>query len=61
MWLVPVLKLKYFGGILNESDKDGTECRRKVVSAIRSHVNARSLHLECTRLLVLLYGSETMV
>ena len=50
------------------------ECIRKVVSrrrvagAIRSMVNARSLHLECARVLhelfgvpVLTYGSETMI
>ena len=43
------------------------QCSRKVVGAIRYLVNARSLHLECARVLhesllipVLMYGSETM-
>ena len=59
------------GYILGVSSTDEAECSRKVASgrkvagAIRSLVNARSLHLECCRVLhetllvsVLTYGSE---
>ena len=57
-------------GILDESNIDGAECSRKVVSrrgaagAIRSLVNGRDLQLEsCMRLIVpvLMYGSEKML
>ena len=61
-------------GVLYKSGTDGTECSRKVVSgrrvavAIRSLVNAKDLQLECARVLhetllvlVLMYGSETML
>ena len=53
------------GYILGVSSTDEAECSRKVAGAIRSLVNARSLHLECCRVLhetllvsVLTYGSE---
>ena len=59
---------------MDESGTDEAECSRKVVSgrrvagAIRSAVNARCLHLEHARILhksflvlVLKYGSETMI
>ena len=45
------------GCVLDESGTDEAECSRKVVSgrrvasAIRSLVNARSLRLECVRIL----------
>ena len=65
----------YIHGMYNESGTYEAECSRKVASgrriadAIRSLVNARSLQLECVRILhgsllvvpVLKYGSETMV
>ena len=67
------MKLKYFR-VFDESGIDEAECRRTVVSgrrvegAIRSLVNARSLQLECARVVyksllvyVLIYGSETML
>ena len=57
-----------------DAGTDEAECSRKVASgrritgAIRSRVNARSLQLECARVLhesllvpVLTYGSETMI
>ena len=60
--------------VLDESGTDEAECSRKmargrrVAGAIRSLVNARSLQLECARVLhesllvpVLIYGSETMI
>ena len=63
----------YLGCVLNESGIDDVECRRKVAigkkaaSAIRSLVNAWSLHIQCASELhegllvpVLLYDSETM-
>ena len=69
-----VLEFKYLGFILDESGTDEAECSRKVVSerrvagAIRSLVNAKSLQLECVRVLhesllvlVLTYSIETMV
>ena len=59
---------------LDESGTDGADCSRKVASgrrfagAIRLLINARSLQLECARVLhesllvpVLTYGSETMI
>ena len=59
---------------MDESGTDEAVCSRKVVSgrrvvgAIRTLVNARSLQLECARVLhesllvpVLTYGSETMI
>ena len=62
------------GYVLDESGTDEAECSRKVASgrrvsgAVRSLVNARSLQLECARVLhesllvpVLMYGSETMM
>ena len=69
-----VSEFKYLGCVLDESGTDEAECSRKVASgrrvagAIRSLVNARSLQLECARVLhesllvpVLTYGSETMI
>ena len=60
--------------VLDESGTDEAECRRKVASgrrvagAIRSLTNARSLQLDCARVLhesllvpVLTYGSETII
>ena len=50
-----VPEFKYSGCVLNESDTDDAECRRKVksgrkvVSVIKSLVIARGLHLECAR------------
>ena len=62
------------GCVLDESGTDEAECSRKVASgrrvagAIRSLVNARSLQLECARVLhesllvpVLTYGSEARI
>ena len=59
---------------MNKSGTDEVECSRKVangrrvVGAIRSLINSRSLPLECARVLhetllvpALMYGSETMV
>ena len=52
-----VSEFKYLGCVLNELDADEAECNRKVASgrrvggAIRSLVNARSLQLECSRVL----------
>ena len=43
-----VSEFKYLGCVLDESGADGTECCRKVASAIRSLVNARDLQLQCT-------------
>ena len=67
-----VSEFKFFGCIFDESGIDEVECNRKVESgmrvggAIRSLVNAKSLHLECARVLnesllvpFLMYGSET--
>ena len=69
-----VSEFKYLGCILDESGTDEAECSkkvasgRKVASAISSLVNARSLQLECARVLhgsllvpVLTYGSETII
>ena len=69
-----VSEYKYLRCVLDESGTDEAECSRKVVSgrrvagAIRSLINARSLQLECARVLqesllvpVLTYGSETMI
>ena len=65
------LRIKYLGC---ESGTDEAECSRKMASGrrvaggIRSLVNARSLQLECARVLhesllmpVLTYGSEIMI
>ena len=52
-----VSKFKYMGCVLDEPGTDEAECSRKVASgrrvagAIRSLVNARSLQLECARVL----------
>ena len=59
---------------MDESGKDEGECSRKVASgrrvagAVRPLVDARSLHIECAKVLhesllapVLTYGSETMI
>ena len=59
---------------MDESGTDGVDCSRKVANgrrvagAIRSLVNARSLWVECAKVLhesllvpVLTYGSETMI
>ena len=71
--LEDVSDFKYFGCVLDESGTDEAECGevasgRMVARAIRSLVNARSLLLECARVLhepllvlVLMYGSETMI
>ena len=65
--LEQVSEFKYLGYVLNESGTDDRKVAsgRKVAGAIRSLVNARSLHLECCRVLhetllvsVLTYGSE---
>ena len=46
-----------FGDVLEEPITDAAECRGKVLSrlkaagAIRSFINARSLHLECVKVL----------
>ena len=69
-----VSEFKYLGCVLNKSGTDEAECSRKVangrrvVGAIRSLINSRSLPLECARVLhetllvpALMYGSETMV
>ena len=74
MRLKRVSEFKYLGCGLNESGKDEAECRtkvvsrRKVASAINSLVHASGLQLQCGRflhetllVLVLMYGSETMV
>ena len=51
---------------MNESVSDGAECSRKVASGrrvagvIRSLIDARVLH-ETLLVLVLMYGSETML
>ena len=53
MRLEHVSEFKYLGYVLGESGTDEAEChrmvtsRRRVARAIRSLVNARSLHLEC--------------
>ena len=62
------------GCILDESGTDDAECQRKVASGkkvggdIRFLVNPKGLQFECARVLhegllvlVLLYGSETMI
>ena len=69
-----ISEFKYLGCVLDKSGTDEAECSRKVVSgrrvagAIRSLVNARSLQLQCARVLhesllmpALMYGSETEV
>ena len=69
-----VTEFKYLGYVLDESGTDEADCSRKVVSerrvvsAIRSLVNARSLQPVYARGLrksllvpVLTYGSETMI
>ena len=69
-----VLEFKYLGFVLDESGGHGAECcrkvarGRKVLGAIRSLVNGRSLQLESASVLhealvvsVLLYDGETMV
>ena len=69
-----ISEFKYLGYVLNESGTDEAEYSRKVVSgrrvagAIRFLVNAKSLQLECARVLqesllvpVLMHGSETMI
>ena len=73
MCLEHVTEFKYFACVLDGSGTDEAECSRKLVNGrriagtIRSLVNARSLQLECTRVLnesllvpVLAYGSETL-
>ena len=53
-----VSELKYFACVLDESDADDAECRRKVASGrkvagvIRSLFNARGLQLERARVLL---------
>ena len=69
-----VSEFKYLGCVLDKSGTNEEECSRKVVSgrkaagAIRSLVNAKSLQLQCARVLheqllvpVLIYDSETMI
>ena len=64
-------EFKYFGCVLDESDANVPECRRKVASerrvasAIRSLVSVRGIQLECARVLhdallmpVLMYDSK---
>ena len=68
------LVIKYLGCVLDEAGTDEAEYSRKVASGqrvagvIRSLVNARSLQVECARVLNesllargLMYGSETMI
>ena len=68
------LRIRYLRCVLDESGTDEAVCSRKVASvrrvagAIRSLVNARSVQLECARVLqesllepVLTYGSKTMI
>ena len=68
-----VSEFNCLGCVLDESGTDEAECSRKVASgrrvagAIRSLVNARSLQLECAKVLhesllvpVLTYGSDTI-
>ena len=72
--LEQVSEFKYLGYMLNKKGTDDAKCcrkvsnGRKVAGAIKSLVNAKSLSLECTRVLheslllpVLMYGSEAMV
>ena len=74
MQLEHVSEFKYLGCVLDESGTGESECcrkvasRRRVAGAIRSLVNAKSLQLECDKVLhetllvlVLIYGSETMI
>ena len=74
MRLQHVLEFKYFKCVLDESGTDKAEYHRKVVSgrmvasAIKSLVNARSLQLDCARVLhesllvpFLTYGNKTMI
>ena len=68
MQLEHVSEFKYLGYIMDESGTDKAVSRRKVGGVIRSLVNARSLQLECARVLheisfgsVLMYGSETVI
>ena len=69
-----VSEFKYLGFVLDELGTDELECSRKVTSrrrvagAIRSLVNARSLQLQCARVLqepllvpFCTYGNETMI
>ena len=68
-----VSELKYLGFVKGESGTDEAECRkvasgRTVAGVIRSLVKARSLQLECARVLhesllvpVITYDSETMI
>ena len=69
-----VSKFKYLGCVLDESFTDGAECcrkvasRRRVAGAITSLVNAMNLQVDCARVLhetllvlVLMYGSDTML
>ena len=68
-----VSEFNCLGCVLDESGTDEAECSRKVASgrrdtdAFRSLVNAKSLQLECAKVLhesllvpVLTYGSETI-
>ena len=62
-----VSEFKYLGCVLDESSTDEAEYRRKVasgrkvVSAIRSVVNARISSLSLLVVPVLMFGSETMI
>ena len=69
-----VSEFKYFICVLDKSGTDEAECIRKAMSGrrvadvIRSLVNARSVQLECGRLLhesllvpVLMYGNKTII
>ena len=71
MRLEHVSGFKYFGCVFEESGTDEAQCSRnvasmrRVASAIRSLVNARSLQLECASVLheslivsILMYGRE---
>ena len=59
-----VSEFKYLGCVLDESSTDEAECSRKVASerrvggAIKSLVNARSLRLECARVLQEVIASD---
>ena len=56
-----IAKFKYLGYVLDESGTNGAECKRKVVSGRRIAGAIRSLVNETLLLLVLMYGSETML
>ena len=52
-----VSEFKYLGCVLHKSGTDEAECSRKVAFAIRSLVMARSLQLECARVVHVIAGA----